>query len=61
MNFKELQEKIQNLEKKYNKNFKEIYTALNLLLNHKKQQKDFADREPIGFIKSDKEKQNHEF
>ncbi len=35
LNFKELQEKIQKLEKKYGKNFKEIYTALNLLLMHK--------------------------
>ena len=40
LNFKELQDKIQKLEKKYNKNFKEIYTALNLLLNNKQQQED---------------------
>jgi hypothetical protein len=37
------------LEKKYNKNFKEIYHALNLLIEDKTQQQELANREPIGF------------
>jgi hypothetical protein len=39
LNYKDLQQKLQKLEKKYNKNFKEIYHALNLLLNDKAVQK----------------------
>jgi len=54
LNFKELHDKLIKLEKKYNKNFKEIYAALNLLLNDKQQQQNFAERERIGFIKQDK-------
>ncbi len=33
VNYKELQEKIENLEKKYDKNFEEIYEVLNQLIN----------------------------
>ena len=51
LEFKELQTKLLVLEKKYNKNFKEIYQALNLLLDSKQQQEDFANRERIGFKK----------
>lgn len=49
VNYKEFQEKLQKLEKKYNKNFKEIYQALNLLLQKNAQQEEQAAREPIGF------------
>lgn len=49
MNYKELQEKLQKLEKKYNKNFKEIYHALNLLLEEKTIQEEQKNRERIGF------------
>lgn len=49
LNYKELQEKLQKLEKKYNKNFKEIYQALNVMIEHKVQQDQQAQREPIGF------------
>ena len=51
LQFKELHAKLLSLEKKYNKNFKEIYHALNLLLDDKQQQEDFANRERIGFKK----------
>jgi hypothetical protein len=54
LQFKELNAKLLLLEKKYNNNFKEIYQALNLLLEDKQQQKDFADRERIGFKKEQK-------
>jgi hypothetical protein len=49
LNYKDLQENLQKLEKKYNKNFKEIYTALNLLIEDKTIQDAQANREPIGF------------
>lgn len=49
LNYKELQDKLQMLEKKYDKNFKEIYQALNLLLGHKAMRVDEKQREPIGF------------
>ncbi len=51
LNYKDLQQKINKLEKKYNSNFKEIFHALNLLLSDKKQLEDFAKRERIGFKK----------
>jgi len=51
LTFKELQQKISKLEKKYNNNFKEIFQALNLLLIEKQQQEDFSKRERIGFKK----------
>lgn len=49
LNYKDLGEKLQKLEKKYNKNFKEIYQALNLLIAEKTIQEQQANREPIGF------------
>lgn len=49
LNHKELQDKLQKLEKKYNKNFKEIYQALNLLIEDKTINDAQAAREPIGF------------
>ncbi len=49
LNYKDLQDKLQKLEKKHNKNFKEIYQALNLLLAAKTQHENQAQREPIGF------------
>jgi hypothetical protein len=54
LEFKELHSKLLMLEKKYNKNFKEIYQALNLLLHDKQQQENFSNRERIGFKKEDK-------
>ena len=51
LNYKELQDKIKKLEKKYNKNFKEIFAALNALIEEKQQQKQFEERERIGFKK----------
>ena len=49
LNYKDLQEKLQKLEKKYNRNFKEIYSALNLLVDDKVVRDEQANREPIGF------------
>ena len=49
LNYRELQQQLEVLEKHYNKNFKEIYEALNLLISHKIQQQEFSKRERIGF------------
>lgn len=49
LNYKELQDKLVKLEKKYNKNFKEIYAALNLLIDDKVVRDEQTNREPIGF------------
>ena len=49
LNYKQLQQKLQELEKQYNRNFKEIYQALNLLISNKVQQEETTKRERIGF------------
>lgn len=48
---KELAAKLANLERKYNKQFKDIYEALNYLITEKQKQIDFEERERIGFKK----------
>lgn len=55
LNYKELQGKLLRLEKKYNKNFKEIYAALNLLINDKVAQDEQKKRRRIGFKTNDDE------
>jgi hypothetical protein len=49
LSHKDLQDKLLKLEKKYNKNFKEIYAALNFLIEDKEIKDVQANREPIGF------------
>ncbi len=46
---KDLYDKILKLEKKYNKNFKEIFSALDYLIHDKQQEEDFKNRRRIGF------------
>ena len=46
---KELAEKIARLEKKYNRQFKDVYEALNLLLDEKQNEKDWTERGRIGY------------
>ncbi len=46
---KELYEKILKLEKKYNKNFREIFKALEYLVTKKQVEEDFKSRRRIGF------------
>ena len=49
LNYKDLQTQLQKLEKTNNKKFKEIYTALNMLINDKEINDAQKAREPIGF------------
>lgn len=51
LNNKELAEKIARLERKYNRQFKDVYEALNLLLDENQNKKDWKERERIGFKK----------
>ena len=49
--YKELAEKLAGLETTNNKQFREIYQALNYLIDQKQQEERFSKRERIGFIK----------
>jgi len=46
---KELYDKIIKLEKKYNKNFREVFRALKFLVTEKKDEEDIKKRERVGF------------
>ncbi|MBK9109919.1 MAG: hypothetical protein IPM92_16490 [Saprospiraceae bacterium] len=49
LSHKDLTEKLKELETKYNKQFKDVYEALNYLLQKDKKQKEQQDRKRIGF------------
>ena len=51
MNFKELAAKLIEMEKKYNKQFKDVYEALNYLMEEKKVEEKQKKRVRIGFKK----------
>jgi hypothetical protein len=46
---KDITEKLKQLEGKYNKQFKDVYEALNYLLKKDKQQKEQTERKKIGY------------
>ena len=49
LNYKELAEKLKDLESTYNKQFKDVYEAINYLLNKDKIQIEKQQRKRIGF------------
>lgn len=51
MQYKELAEKLAQLENSNHQQFKEIYQALNYLIEQKQQEEKFQKRQRIGFIK----------
>ncbi|MCA6451314.1 MAG: ORF6N domain-containing protein [Chitinophagaceae bacterium] len=51
MQYKELAEKLAQLENSNHQQFKEIYQALNYLIEQKQQEENFQKRQRIGFIK----------
>ena len=51
LSHKDLTDKLKKLERKYIKQFKDIYEAINYLVGEKQKQTDFEDRERIGFKK----------
>ena len=48
---KELAAKLSKMERKYNKQFKDVFEAINFLMTEKQNQVDFDKRERIGFKK----------
>ncbi|MBS3999544.1 MAG: ORF6N domain-containing protein [Desulfobulbaceae bacterium] len=53
INQTEIEEKLKLLEEKYNKQFSDVYEALNFLLNKNKLYQEQNDRRRIGFRKTD--------
>ena len=53
LSHKDLTDKLKELENKYNKQFKDVYEAINFLLKKDKQEKEQKERKRIGF-KTDK-------
>lgn len=51
LSFKELADRILEMEKKYDKQFKDVYEALNYLMEEKQEAIDFKERPRIGFRK----------
>jgi phage regulator Rha-like protein len=49
LNYKEISEKLKELENKYNKQFKDVYEAINYLLQKDKQETEQKERKRIGF------------
>ena len=49
LDYKDLSENLKKLERESNKNFKEIFTALNYLITTKQEEKTLKDRKRIGF------------
>jgi hypothetical protein len=49
LGYKDLSDKILKLEKKYNKNFKEVFKALEYLMSKKINEDNFDKRDRIGF------------
>ena len=51
LSHKDLTTKLKELESKYNKQFKDVYEAINYLLQKDKQQIEQSERKRIGFKK----------
>jgi len=51
LQYKELADKLSHLENTNNKQFKEIYQALNFLIDKKQKEEDFSKRQRIGFTR----------
>ena len=49
LDYKDLSENLKKLERKSNKNFKEIFTGLNYLITTKQEEKTLKERKRIGF------------
>ncbi len=48
-NYKEIDDKLKELENTYNKQFKDVYDAINYLLQKDKQEIDQKERKQIGY------------
>lgn len=54
LNYKDLSEKLKAMEAKYDKNFKDIYQAINYLIEKENQMDEQKDRNKIGYKKDSK-------
>lgn len=54
LSYAELEKKLTELEKTFNKKFKDVFDVLEYLMAAKKKEEAFKEREPIGFIKPKK-------
>jgi hypothetical protein len=54
LSYAELEKKVNELEKTFNKKFKDVFEVLDYLYSSKKKEESFKAREPIGFIKPKK-------
>ncbi len=54
LSHKDLTDKLKELESKYDKQFGDVYEALNFLLKKDKQQEEHSERKRIGFIQQNK-------
>jgi hypothetical protein len=52
LDYKDLESKIKELEKKYDKNFQQVFAALELLLKGKRNEAEFKNRRRVGFKQS---------
>lgn len=55
LDYKELEKKINALEKRFNKDTRQIFAALEFLLEEKQQHEDFKNRPAIGFKQKGKD------
>lgn len=51
LSHKDLTDKIKEIETKYDKNFEDVYQAINYLIGEKEQEADFNKRKRIGYKK----------
>lgn len=51
LSYSEISNKLKELENKYDKNFKDVFEAINYLLNKEQQEKEQKERTKIGFKK----------
>ena len=58
LHYRELGLKLSELEKKYNRQFKDVYEAINYLMQKDKQEKEQKKRKQIGFKLPKKKKKN---
>jgi len=49
LNYKELSDKLKEIENTYNRQFKDVYEALDLLLQENVAKEDFSKRRRIGY------------
>ena len=49
LSYTEMANKLAKLERKYNKQFKDVFEALDLLLQERQNEEDWENRERIGF------------